>query len=200
MTEVVRILESVLEYQSVNSLKTFTMETRSQYLLPDARPSSSVVNSIKATNPELAGKVENTDLFEMYFKIADLDRDERINDVEAVPFFQTSGLPKAILSQIWAYVDVNRSGYLNRPEFDNYLKLVTIAQSKQELTPDIVKAALYGPDSTKIAAPQIDLEALAVPQLNLKTRSKNPLLDTVPSNSTENDINPSHTVFEGLLT
>ena len=31
--------------------------------------------------------------------------------------------------------------------------LVTVAQSKRELTPDIVKAALYGPASSKIPAP-----------------------------------------------
>nr|KAJ0207502.1 hypothetical protein LSAT_V11C500249020 [Lactuca sativa] len=99
----------------------------------------------------------------MYFKIADSNKDGRINGVEAVPFFQTTGLPKAILAKIWSYVDVNGNGYLNRSEFNNYLKLVTVAQSKRELTPDIVKAALYGPASPKIPVPQIDLEALAVP-------------------------------------
>nr|KAJ0203676.1 hypothetical protein LSAT_V11C500249010 [Lactuca sativa] len=51
MTEVVRILESVLEYQTVKSLKTLTMETRSEYLLPDTTLSSFVVNSINPTNP-----------------------------------------------------------------------------------------------------------------------------------------------------
>ncbi|CAH1427502.1 unnamed protein product [Lactuca virosa] len=202
MTEVIRILESVLECQPDNTLKTFTMETRSEYFLPDATLSSSVVNSINPTNPELATSVgventTNTDLFEMYFKMADLDKDGRINGVEAVPFFQTTGLPKAILAKIWSYVDVNRNSYLNRSEFDNYLKLVTVAQSKRELTPDIVKAALYGPASTKIPAPQIDVEALAIPQQNLKmmtveTRSKDPLPDTKLTNSAADDVNPSH--------
>ncbi|GKB07342.1 hypothetical protein Tco_0835626, partial [Tanacetum coccineum] len=42
-------------------------------------------------------------------------------------------------------------------EFYNALKLVTVAQSKRELTPNIVKAALYGPASSKIPAPQINL-------------------------------------------
>nr|KAJ0205269.1 hypothetical protein LSAT_V11C500249030 [Lactuca sativa] len=133
----------------------------------------------------------------MYFQIADLDKDGRISGVEGVQFFQTSGLPKAILAQIWSHADVNLNGYLNRFEFDNYLKLVTVAQSKRELTPDIVKAALYGPASPKIPAPRIDLESLVVPQQNLKTmtvdsRSKVQLPDTMLSNSAANGVKPTH--------
>ncbi|GJT26297.1 NB-ARC domains-containing protein [Tanacetum coccineum] len=47
----------------------------------------------------------------------------------------------------------------------NALKLVTVAQSKRELTPDIVKAASYRPALPKIPAPQINLVALCL-QLN----------------------------------
>lgn len=39
-----------------------------------------------------------------------------------------------------------------------------MAQSKRELTPDMVKAALYGPASAKIPAPQINLVATPAPQ------------------------------------
>ncbi|KAL7588789.1 hypothetical protein Lser_V15G39732 [Lactuca serriola] len=108
----------------------------------------------------MAGGVANTDQFESYFKRADLDQDGRVSGAEAVSFFQASGLPKSVLAQIWTIADQNRTGYLGRQEFFNYLKLVTVAQSKRDLTPDIVKAALYGPASSKIPAPQINLSAL----------------------------------------
>lgn len=61
--------------------------------------------------------------------------------------------------QVWSYADQRKAGFLNRAEFFNFLKLVTVAQSKRELTPDIVKAALYSPASAKIPAPQINLAA-----------------------------------------
>ncbi|KAL6521440.1 hypothetical protein OROGR_018009 [Orobanche gracilis] len=60
---------------------------------------------------------------------------------------------------IWMYADQNQVGFLGRSEFYNFLKLVTVAQSKQELTPDLVKAALHGPASAKIPPPQINLTA-----------------------------------------
>lgn len=68
--------------------------------------------------------------------------------------------------QIWMHADQNKTGFLGRPEFYNALRLVTVAQSKRELTPDIVKAALYGPAAAKIPAPQINLSAISAPQTN----------------------------------
>uniref|UniRef100_A0A7N0UE91 Uncharacterized protein n=1 Tax=Kalanchoe fedtschenkoi TaxID=63787 RepID=A0A7N0UE91_KALFE len=106
----------------------------------------------------------NVDLFDAYFRRADLDRDGRISGQEAVAFLQASGLPKNVLAQIWTYADQNRIGFLGRAEFYNALKLVTVAQSKKELTPDLVKAALYGPASTKIPVPQINLSAVPAQQ------------------------------------
>lgn len=64
------------------------------------------------------------------------------------------------------FSDQSRSGFLSRAEFYNALKLVTVAQSKRDLTPDIVKAALYGPASSKIPAPKINLAATPAPQFN----------------------------------
>ncbi|KAG8369287.1 hypothetical protein BUALT_Bualt15G0135700 [Buddleja alternifolia] len=112
--------------------------------------------------------------FEAYFQRADLDRDGRISGAEAVGFLQGSNLPKQVLAQIWTYADQNHTGYLSRPEFYNALKLVTVAQSKRELTPDIVKAALYGHASAKIPAPQINLAAIPAPQPNLGTPAPSP--------------------------
>ncbi|XP_038976399.1 epidermal growth factor receptor substrate 15-like [Phoenix dactylifera] len=98
----------------------------------------------------------NMDVFDAYFRRADLDRDGRISGAEAVAFFQGSNLPKHILAQIWTYADQNRTGFLGRQEFYNALKLVTVAQSGRELTPDIIKSALYGPAAAMIPAPQIN--------------------------------------------
>ncbi|KMT01560.1 hypothetical protein BVRB_9g215600 isoform B [Beta vulgaris subsp. vulgaris] len=104
------------------------------------------------------------DLFDSYFRRADLDRDGRISGAEAVAFFQGSNLPKQVLAQIWTFADQNRTGFLGRPEFYNALKLVTVAQSKRDLTPELVRAALFGPASAKIPAPQINLPVSPVPQ------------------------------------
>ncbi|KMT19263.1 hypothetical protein BVRB_1g014450 [Beta vulgaris subsp. vulgaris] len=99
----------------------------------------------------------NLDQFESFFKRADLDQDGRISGAEAVAFFQGSGLNKQVLAQIWMHADEKRAGFLGRQEFYNALKLVTVAQSKRELTPEIVKSALYGPASSRIPPPQINL-------------------------------------------
>ncbi|KAG6401094.1 hypothetical protein SASPL_137939 [Salvia splendens] len=69
--------------------------------------------------------------------------------------------------KIWTSADQNRLGFLGRQEFFNALKLVTVAQSKRDLTPELVKDALYGPASSKIPPPQINL-GLLVPQSNAK--------------------------------
>ncbi|RDX85574.1 hypothetical protein CR513_33220, partial [Mucuna pruriens] len=107
----------------------------------------------------MASAAPNVDLFDAYFRRADLDRDGRISGAEAVSFFQGSGLPKHVLAQIWAFANRNQTGFLGRAEFYNALKLVTVAQSKRELTPEMVKAALYGPAASKIPAPQINFSA-----------------------------------------
>ncbi|CAN8312841.1 unnamed protein product [Cochlearia groenlandica] len=104
------------------------------------------------------------DLFDTYFRRADLDGDGRISGAEAVGFFQGSNLAKHVLAQVWSYADAKKAGYLGRAEFYNALKLVTVAQSKRELTPEIVKAAIYSPASANIPAPKINLAATPSPQ------------------------------------
>nr|GMD58354.1 epidermal growth factor receptor substrate 15-like 1 [Ipomoea batatas] len=124
----------------------------------------------------------NMDQFEAYFRRADLDQDGRISGAEAVSFFQGANLPKQVLAQIWMYADQSQTGFLSRQDFYNALKLVTVAQSKRELTPDIVKAALFGPASAKIPAPQINLAAIPGPQPNNMSNSPVPSVGAgVPS-------------------
>ncbi|XP_022769402.1 epidermal growth factor receptor substrate 15 isoform X2 [Durio zibethinus] len=107
---------------------------------------------------------QSQDQFEVYFRRADLDGDGRISGAEAVAFFQGSGLSKQVLAQIWMHADQSHSGFLSKQEFINALKLVTVAQ-RRELTPDIVKAALYGPAAAKIPAPQINFPPTSAPQM-----------------------------------
>lgn len=68
--------------------------------------------------------------------------------------------------QIWALSDPRQIGFLGRAEFYNALRLVTVAQSKRELTPEIVKAALFSPAAAKIPAPQINLNTQPASQFN----------------------------------
>ncbi|KAK3038817.1 hypothetical protein RJ639_028539 [Escallonia herrerae] len=126
------------------------------------------------------------DLFDSYFRRADLDHDGRISGAEAVSFFQGSNLSKQVLAQIWMHADQNRTGFLGRAEFYNALKLVTVAQSKRDLTPDIVKAALYGPASAKIPAPQINLAAVPGPQVNSVAPAPAPQVGAAPPPSSQN--------------
>ncbi|WOL16849.1 epidermal growth factor receptor substrate 15-like isoform X1 [Canna indica] len=111
------------------------------------------------------------DVFEEYFRRADLDRDGKISGAEAVAFSQGSSLPKPVLAQVWMYADQNRTGFLGRQEFSNFLKLVTVAQSGRQLTPEIVKSALYGPAAAKIPPPKINPVSTPTPQLSSATMS-----------------------------
>eukprot|EP01018_Ginkgo_biloba_P030108 Gb_27596 [translate_table: standard] len=110
-------------------------------------------------------RMPNMDVFDAYFRRADLDQDGRISGGEAVAFFQGANLPKQILAQIWMHADQNHTGFLGRSEFYNALKLVTVAQSGRELTPDIVRAALFGPAASQIPAPKIVTPAVAPPSV-----------------------------------
>ncbi|KAF5455621.1 hypothetical protein F2P56_025179 [Juglans regia] len=128
----------------------------------------------------------NLDQFEAYFRRADLDGDGRISGAEAVAFFQGSNLAKQVLAQIWMHADQSKTGFLGRVEFFNALKLVTVAQSKRELTQDIVNAALYGPAAAKIPPPQINLAATSVPQLNSMGAASAPRMGAVAPTSSQN--------------
>ncbi|KAJ6353406.1 hypothetical protein OIU76_002427 [Salix suchowensis] len=107
----------------------------------------------------------NTDLFDTYFRRADLDGDGQISGAEAVGFFQGSSLPQQVLAQVWMHADQRKAGYLGRQEFYNALKLVTL----------------------KIPAPQINLAATPAP----KTMAPAPqLAGTTPASSPNVGIRP----------
>lgn len=94
--------------------------------------------------------------------------------------------------QIWTYADQNRTGFLGRPEFYNALKLVTVALSNRDLTPEIVKAALYGPASAKIPAPQINIAATPGLQSNMKVGMSPARLNGTPTSADSNGVKVPH--------
>ncbi|XP_010498512.1 PREDICTED: epidermal growth factor receptor substrate 15-like 1 isoform X1 [Camelina sativa] len=130
----------------------------------------------------MAGQNPNMDQFEAYFRRADLDGDGRISGAEAVGFFQGSGLSKQVLAQIWSLSDRSRSGFLDRQNFYNSLRLVTVAQSKRELTPEIVNAALNTPAAAKIPPPKINLSAIPAPRPNPAATTVGSVPSTVSQN------------------
>lgn len=81
------------------------------------------------------------------------------------------------------HADHSHTGFLGRQEFYNALKLVTVAQSKRDLTPDMVKAALYGPASAKIPAPKINLAATPAPQVISSPSAPVPQVNSMPPSS-----------------
>lgn len=84
------------------------------------------------------------------------------------------------------HADQNRAGFLGRQEFYNALKLVTVAQSKRELTPDIVKAALYGPAAAKIPPPQINLPVSPGQQINSMAAASVPQMSSPTQMGSQN--------------
>ena len=50
----------------------------------------------------------STDVFDAYFRMADVDKDGRISGAEAVVFLQRSNLPKHVLAQVFqCFADQN---------------------------------------------------------------------------------------------
>lgn len=87
--------------------------------------------------------------------------------------------------QVWTYADQNRKGFLGRPEFYNALRLVTVAQTGRQLTPDIVKSALYGPAASQIPAPRINFSAAAPALVPASTPARPPVPTPVPTPATQ---------------
>jgi len=69
----------------------------------------------------------NVDLFDAYFRRADLDRDGRISGVEAVSFFQGSGLPKKVLAQVRIHLFLS---FLIHSFIHSHYSVVVMYQSK----------------------------------------------------------------------
>eukprot|EP00775_Hariotina_reticulata_P003445 gene3445-3716_t len=92
---------------------------------------------------------------EIWFRLADEDKDGAIAGAEAVKFFTKSGLPQDVLGQIWEYSS-GGGAKLNVMQFTTALRLVSLAQaSGGRLQPDQARVVAMG------AGPQLPPPRLA---------------------------------------
>lgn len=78
-------------------------------------------------------------LYREWFEQADADGDGRITGNDAVNFFSLSQLPRQELKQVWAVADSKRQGFLGFKEFVMAMQIISLAQSGNEITADILK-------------------------------------------------------------
>lgn len=93
------------------------------------------------------------------------------------PYFSfkfASKIFRIYVFQIWQFSDQNRAGFLSRQEFINALKLVTVAQTGRDLTPELVKAALNGPAASQIPPPRINTPAPPAANFGQTPRAQTP--------------------------
>jgi EH domain-containing protein 1 len=80
-------------------------------------------------------------LYKRWFEFADTDADGRLTGPDAVKFFSLSQLPRADLKQVWAVADVKRQGFLGFKEFITAMQVISMAQTGQEISSDMLKNA-----------------------------------------------------------
>lgn len=77
--------------------------------------------------------------YRQWFEQADADGDGRITGNDAVNFFSLSQLSRQELKQVWAVADSKRQGFLGFKEFVMAMQIISLAQSGNEITADILK-------------------------------------------------------------
>ncbi|KAG9303897.1 hypothetical protein G9A89_005807 [Geosiphon pyriformis] len=114
-----------------------------------------------ARGPDINLTVEEKHVFRQLFKAADEEGDGIITGQGAVTFFGKSGLPSAVLGQIWQIADSANKGFLTPQTFSVALKLIAQAQNGQP--PD---RALINKD-----APLPHFEGIPVEPINKQNNS-----------------------------
>ncbi|KAG0165735.1 hypothetical protein DFQ28_008350 [Apophysomyces sp. BC1034] len=92
------------------------------------------------------------------FKLAGRNKSGIVTGTEAVQFFATSGVPNAILSEIWETADRDNVGYLTPETFSIALKLIACAQHGKEISDPIL--------STSTPLPQFEGISLDSPAIS----------------------------------
>ncbi|KAL2630169.1 hypothetical protein R1flu_014855 [Riccia fluitans] len=90
--------------------------------------------------------------YQLWFDYADTDQDGRLTGPDAVKFFSLSQLPRADLKQVWAVADVKRQGFLGFKEFVTAMQVISLAQTGNPITPDMLKET----DTENISPPNMD--------------------------------------------
>lgn len=80
---------------------------------------------------EIAGAHHET--FEGYFIMVNTDNTGIIKALDAAKFLMKSGLSDVVLSRVWDLSDPNGNGYLDKTGFFTALKLVSLAQSGEQM-------------------------------------------------------------------
>ncbi|KAJ2710628.1 hypothetical protein H4R19_003656 [Coemansia spiralis] len=70
------------------------------------------------------------------YSLVDTGGEGVVRGQAAVPFFQKSGLPDAVLGEIWQLADAGSKGHLTTPEFGVAMKLISLAQAQRPVALD----------------------------------------------------------------
>ncbi|KAJ2731943.1 hypothetical protein IW152_004156 [Coemansia sp. BCRC 34962] len=76
----------------------------------------------------------------------DVDNEGLVRGQFAVPFFQKSGLPDAVLGGIWQLADTDSKGHLTAQEFGVAMKLISLAQAHRPVALSHLKDEVQLPD------------------------------------------------------
>eukprot|EP00126_Sphaerothecum_destruens_P011312 Sdes_comp20896_c0_seq1m18033 len=76
---------------------------------------------------------EESNSYAQFFKLCDPQNKGVVSGKTAVDFFQKSGLPLTTLQTVWALSDTKNAGFLDKSQFFVALKLISLAQKKEEL-------------------------------------------------------------------
>ncbi|KAF7729442.1 hypothetical protein EC973_004422 [Apophysomyces ossiformis] len=112
-------------------------------------------------------------LYQHLFKLATRSRPEVVTGTEAVQFFASSGIPNAILSEIWEVADRDNLGYLTLENFSVALKLIACAQHGKEVSDPILSTSSPLPqfEGISLGSPTTD-NALPIPGILPAEREK----------------------------
>ncbi|MED6172728.1 EH domain-containing protein 1, variant 2 [Stylosanthes scabra] len=101
---------------------------------------------------------ENQIIYQQWFNYADSDSDGRITGSDAIKFFAMSNLSRQDLKQVWAIADSKKQGYLGFAEFIIAMQLISLGQSGQPITQDLLSS---GVELKNLRPPTMDgLDAL----------------------------------------
>ncbi|XP_058742914.1 EH domain-containing protein 1-like isoform X1 [Vicia villosa] len=81
---------------------------------------------------------EHHNIYQHWFNHADSDAHGRLSKTDATNFFAMSNLSPQHLSQVWAIADSKQQGYLGFQEFILAMQLLSLGQSGQPITQDVL--------------------------------------------------------------
>ncbi|PRP88647.1 hypothetical protein PROFUN_02743 [Planoprotostelium fungivorum] len=123
---------SIQEVEIEDDTKRSKDSPRSRLVQPKRRKGTQQNTHARTTNNEQHTRTMNIqiesknmssmtsadrDEYDVLFKTADIDQDDKISGVEAFQYFSQSGLPRNVLANVWFLSDAGAKGYLTQTEF-----------------------------------------------------------------------------------